>query len=295
MSKARLVFVHGRAQQGKSEASLIKEWTDPLRRALGSRAGILDEVEIVAPFYGDRLIEMVQSLGDAIPDDIIVRGSDEGVDGEYREFIGEYLELIRQREGISDEELTAEAGILATERGPQNWRWVLAILRKLDRINGLDGDMIERFLRDVWIYLERKSVRLEINKIVAPAFKCDLPVITVAHSLGSIVAYDIIRDLSSGNLLKLVTVGSPLGLKISREALAPIRHPQVVGHWFNARDPRDVVALYPLTASYFAISPEITDYSEVRNRTSNAHGISGYLDDAKTVDHLYTALHDAVT
>ena len=293
MAKVRLIFVHGRAQEGKSEAELIEEWTAPLRRALGERATILEEVEITAPFYGDKLIELVRSLGEALPDDIIVRGTEVGIDEGYREFIGEALEEVRKREGISDEQVAAEAGVTVLERGPQNWRWVLAIVRTLDRIPGLDGDMIERVLRDVWIYLERRSVRREIVGIVAPAFDTDLPVVAVAHSLGSVVGYDIIRGRSTGSIRQLLTVGSPLGLKICREALAPIKHPSTVGHWFNARDTRDAVALYPLTAPYFAIDPAITDHSEVRNRTSNAHGIAGYLDDAKTVDCLYTALRDA--
>lgn len=294
VKKARLVFVHGRAQEGKSEALLIEEWLKPLRQTLGDRAAILDEVEIIAPFYGDKLIELVRSLGDAIPDDIIVRGTDEDIDSDYREFIAEYLEQIRLIEGISDEEIAAEAGLEVVERGPQNWRWVLAIIRTLNRIPGLDGDIIERALRDVWIYLERSSVRQTINEIVEPAFETNLPVVTVAHSLGTIVAYDILRDRSKGSVPQLITVGSPLGLKISREALAPIRHPNIVYQWFNARDSRDVVALYPLTASYFDIKPAITDYSEVRNRTPNAHGISGYLSDSTTVGALYRSLAEVM-
>ena len=290
MARARLVFIHGRAQQGKSEAALIQEWSAPLRKALGERATILDQVEISAPSYGDKLIELVNSLGDALPDDIIVRGTDDEIDEDYREFLGEELELIRLKEGISDEEIAAEAGLQVTEKGPQNWRWVLAIIRTLDRIPGLDGDMIERVLRDVWIYLERRVVRQTINAIVEPAFKTNLPVVVIAHSLGSIVAYDIICKRSSGTIPQLITVGSPLGLRISREALAPIKHPPLVGRWFNARDTRDVVALYPLKGQYFDIDPAVTDHSEVRNRTPNAHGISGYLDDAKTVDQLYGAL-----
>lgn len=295
MANVRLIFVHGRAQEGKSEEELIAEWLAPLRQTLGERASILDDAQFAAPFYGDKLIELVQSLGEAIPDDIIVRGTDDGIDEDYRQFIGEYLEQIRLREGISDQDVAAEAGIEVTERGPQNWRWVLAIIRTLDRVPGLDGDMIERGLRDVWIYLERASVRQRINAIVEPAFDTDLPIVVVAHSLGSIVAYDIIRDRSSGSIPQLVTVGSPLGLKIAREALAPIRHPAVVQHWFNARDTRDVVALYPLTAAHFEVDPAITDFSEVRNRTSNAHGISGYLNDATTVGYLHRALRDAGT
>lgn len=293
MRKARIVLIHGRAQQGKSEEILKNEWLSPLREALGTRARVLDECEVRAPFYGDTLAELVETLGDAVPDDIIVRGTDEGIDNSYRNLLAEHLEVVREQEGITEEQILAEANLLVTQRGPQNWPWVLAIVRTLNRIPGLDGDMIERILRDVWIYLERRSVRKTINAIVAPAFETDLPIVVVAHSLGSIVAYDILRDMTGRNVSHLLTVGSPLGLEIARKALSPIGHPTVVGSWFNSRDKRDIVALYPLDKQYFKIDPAIEDYSGVRNRTSNAHGIRGYLSDTVTVDRLYAALRRA--
>lgn len=291
MVKARLVLVHGRAQQGKSERALIEEWMTPFREALGARAVCLDDIEVRAPFYGDRLMELLAQLGDPEPGDIIVRGSQlYDADAGYRSFLGDYLEQVRAQEGVSEEQVVAEAGVAALERGPQNWPWVLAIIRTLDKIPGIDGDMIERVLRDVWIYLERRTVRKEIDAIVAPAFDTELPVVCVAHSLGTVVAYHILRDRGAGAVAHLTTIGSPLGLKICREALAPIAHPKVVGDWHNARDKRDVVALYPLDAGHFPINPAVANYDGVRNRTPNAHGIEGYVNDARVVDVLHRAI-----
>jgi hypothetical protein len=293
MAKTRLLFVHGRAQQGKSEQGVTDEWLSALRRGLGESANILDDVEVRAPFYGDELIRLVNSVGDAIPEDIIVRGDPSGIDNQYRRFLADQLELIRQSEGVTDEQVAAETDGVVTERGPQNWPWVLAIVKVLNRIPGLDGDMIERFLRDVWIYLERRTVRRTINAIVAPAFESAGPIICVAHSLGTIIAYDILREGATGSVPQLITLGSPLGLDISRRALAPLKHPSKVGDWFNARDTRDVVALYPLDSGHFSIDPPITDFSGVRNRTPNAHGISGYLDDAQVAGRIKAAIERA--
>lgn len=291
MVRARLVLVHGRAQQGKSEAGLIEEWLTPLKATLGPRATCLDELEIRAPFYGDKLIELLASLAEPVPGDIIVRGPQlYEEEGDYRAYLGDYLETVREQEGIGVEQVAAGAGIAVAERGPQNWPWVLAIIRALDRIPGLDGDMIERVLRDVWIYLERRTIRQAIDAIVAPAFDTDLPVVCVAHSLGTVIAYNILASRPHGTIPQLITVGSPLGLRICREALAPIHHPSVVGRWFNARDRRDVVALYPLDAGHFGINPPIVNYDDVRNRTSNAHGISGYVTNGAVADELHRAL-----
>jgi hypothetical protein len=293
MTKARLVLVHGRAQQGKSEVALIEEWMAPMRAVLGERASCLDQVEIRAPFYGDRLIELLAAIGEPAPGDIIVRGPElYDDDRAFRHFLGQHLEELRKREGVTDAQLINDAAIQSIERGPQNWPWVLAIIRALDKIPGIDGDVIERALRDVWIYLERHSIRKTIDAIVGPAFDTDLPVICVAHSLGTIIAYHILSSRNTGRIPKLVTLGSPLGLEISRRALAPIRHPQIVGGWYNARDRRDVVALYPLNSKYFPIDPAVANFDDVRNRTSNAHGISGYLSNPDVGEQIYRALWD---
>src|SRR5690606_18243703 len=98
------------------------------------------------------------------------------------------------------------------------------------------------------------------------------------------VAYNILSYRSEGHVPQLVTLGSPLGLDISRQALSPIRHPKTVGRWFNARDRRDVVALYALDAAHFPTDPAISTYDAVRNRTANAHGVSGYMDNSFIAD-----------
>ena len=127
---------------------------------------------------------------------------------------------------------------------------------------------------------------------MAPAFQTDLPVVCIAHSLGTVVAYHILNNLSDGRVPQLVTLGSPLGLDICRRALAPIRHPKTVERWFNARDRRDVVALYSLDAAHFPIEPVIKNCDDVRNRTANAHGISGYMNNSDVADELFRVLSD---
>jgi hypothetical protein len=66
-----------------------------------------------------------------------------------------------------------------------------------------------------------------------------------------------------------------------------------VSQWFNARDPRDVVALYPLTPDHFPVgdeAPGIVDKSDVDNETPNRHGISGYLSDRDVARVIHDAL-----
>ena len=144
------------------------------------------------------------------------------------------------------------------------------------------GDpVLDSFTRDVYVYLTYNAVSGKIDKIVSNILD-DQPCVVVAHSLGPIVTYRVLRALAKKvNVRGFVTVGSPLGLATVRSHLAPpaLAMPLGVAKWMNAFDPRDVVALRPLDATTWDIKPPIENQGEVDNFTDNRHGISGYLDD----------------
>lgn len=121
----------------------------------------------------------------------------------------------------------------------------------------------------------------------------DVPTVVVAHSLGTVVAYNLLRRDGQAQRWQVplfVTLGSPLAVKAIRAALAPIDHPACAAAWFNAMDERDVVALYPLTSDRFDVEPAILNKTDVQNHTANRHGISGYLDDAEVARRIHAAL-----
>jgi hypothetical protein len=84
----------------------------------------------------------------------------------------------------------------------------------------------------------------------------------------------------------LVTVGSPLGMKSVQAHLdpPPVR-PGKTEAWLNARDPQDVVALFPLDGY-----PGVENKSDVDNTTDNHHSIDGYLDDSVVAARIYDAV-----
>ena len=76
-------------------------------------------------------------------------------------------------------------------------------------------------------------------------------IMLIAHSMGSIIAYDVLREIGRTQpqfrVDHFVTIGSPLGLphvkdKIWRENHL-VRTPSVVSKWTNFADRRDPVAL----------------------------------------------------
>lgn len=275
----RLVLVHGRSQQGQDPALLKSVWMGALERGAQKLGRTLPrELDVAFPYYGDTLDDFARQFDIPLTVDIQTKGSP--VDEEFLRFQAEIAEALRQRAGITDAQVDFEYGANPKPRGPLNWEWVQATLRALDKHGGgLNQTTLETFTRDVFLYTRRAGVRDEIDRIVARSLT-DSPTVVVGHSLGSVVAYSVLR--SDRRLLRVplfVTVGSPLGVRAIRDQFRPLRYPSPVGAWYNAFDNRDVVALYPLDRATFPVTPRIENYGAVKNHTNNRHGIVGYLDD----------------
>jgi hypothetical protein len=229
--------------------------------------------------------------------EVIVRG--DSTTAPPREIVA-VLEEILAVHGISAAQVLAEARAAAGEdatvikRGPLNWPWVRGILSAIDRhIPGASGASIALATRDVFQYLKNPGVRDTIDAGVRAAMTPGVESIVVSHSLGTVVAYNLLRreGKALGWIVPVfITIGSPLGVTAIRAALTPLQHPSCAGKWRNARDQGDVVALYPLDAARFGIDPPIENTSHVDNTTSNRHGISGYLSDATVAKWIHDAL-----
>ena len=275
----KLVFVHGRDQQGKIRADLQRVWEEALDVGLAN-AGLTrpQGMTVRFPFYGDDLDRLVTVLGTPLVAGVRTRGHNP--DTAEADFRGRLLAEVAAGAGISESTISEQFSLLPVEKGPLNWPWVQAILRALDR-TPLGEASIDAFTRDVYVYLTNDAVAQVIDKIVVDAVGNE-PCVVVAHSLGSIVAYRCLRELGARARVRcFITVGSPLGVTAIREHLFPpaLARPEGVASWFNAFDRRDVVALRPLDKGTWDIDPPIENSGAVDNHTDNRHGISGYLDD----------------
>jgi hypothetical protein len=286
----RLLLVHGRAQEGKSSRIVEEEWMTALRRGFaGLGIGEPPDLKIDAPFYGDKLAALLTSRDLPPADDVATRGG--AADDGYAEFLEEIATQVSADDKVTHREIENELGPGPQTRGPENWQWVQAIIRVIDRRTpGVSSYSIGKLLRDVFVYVNDPPVRRAINKIVA-AELTDEPTVVIAHSLGTVVAYEVLREHAGNSVTRLVTVGSPLGIRAIRRRLkTPLTMPAGVGDWYNAFDDRDVVALYPLNADNFGIAPPVKNYPFVRNHTDNRHGIDGYLDDTDVAAQIAGAI-----
>ena len=248
---AQLVFIHGRSQQHKDATGLKEAWLATLRRGLESQGLQLpiSENDVHFPYYGDTLDELVDGVpaGEQLAK-VVVKGTE---DEEEKGFLIDVLEEAQAAKGVTDEQVREVEQAEVIDKGVRPAAWMHSVLEALDRfVPGVSGPTLAVVTHDVYQYLRNPGVRDVIDSGVREALRSDMPTVVVGHSLGSVVAYNILRKEAAHKewqIPLLVTVGCPLAVSAITRALAPVSRPPV-GAWFNAADPRDIVALWPLAA-----------------------------------------------
>jgi hypothetical protein len=119
-------------------------------------------------------------------------------------------------------------------------RAVQVLLRAVDRRFGAAaGILYIGVLRQVRRYLVDPVVKATIDARVADRVGDGCRVL-IGHSLGSVVAYEYLRQHPGHRVELLLTLGSPLGLRMVRSRLSV--GALDVAAWVNVRDLRDPVA-----------------------------------------------------
>ena len=137
----------------------------------------------------------------------------------------------------------------------------------------------------------REAVQARLIRRLRSARRWRRKVMLIAHSMGSIVAYDVLkvadRDLKGLDVERFVTVGSPLGMaELKTVVEGPLRVPECVARWTNFSDPKDPVSSWDasIASDYKPNSRGVTvsdrlvvnGYENPEGR-ANPHKIFGYL------------------
>lgn len=287
----KLVLVHGRKQEGKDPAALKASWLQALDKGLAA-AGMSrpTAINVAFPFYGDKLKGLVDRLQSNRASTVIQKGGALDAQTAPSPFVARYLEQIRQKAGITDQQILAELDREVVERGPQNWEWVQGIARALSRKSPAIGGWVLSFLEDVEAYLTQVPIKDAVDKIVAEKLDQD-PTVVIGHSLGTIVCYEVLQRIAKTTPIPLfLTIGSPLGIDVVKDHIfRPRGRPAQVAKWVNATDERDEVALFArLDRATFAAG--IENLSDIHNSKDDPHAATGYLSDTEVARSVGQAL-----
>jgi hypothetical protein len=156
-------------------------------------------------------------------------------------------------------------------------------------------DALEARMPDLHRYqhhrVARDAIRARLREALRTAQETRRPIMLIAHSMGSMVAYDVLRTSSRTlpglRISHFVTLGSPLGLTgVIEMVTAPARVPECVARWSNFADPRDYAARWDtrLSNDYRANRAGVTvsDRLVINGYVTpsgkpNPHKIYGYL------------------
>ncbi|MFC5832181.1 hypothetical protein [Nonomuraea insulae] len=134
----------------------------------------------------------------------------------------------------------------------------------LDRLDGRSAAFAKLFAPEVAAYLTDQGRREKCRQAVAEVIRRNRPKVVIAHSLGSVVAYEALWANPDLHVDLLITLGSPLGMRnviFERLLPAPINgrgeRPKGVRRWVNIADKDDIAAIPPaLTASFTGVDVE---------------------------------------
>jgi hypothetical protein len=250
-SGLRVLGVHGVKNYqpgltpGQAAERLAGWWHHAICRGLGLPAERRDLVDMHVAYYAHRLHTGL-AQGDADASEL---------DPDTQQLIVAWAKVC----GAPEE--TAQGWLTAPARAAIEWvADTHGLQRKPARI------LAALFFREVQTYFTDPERRSTASAEVAGAIEHAAPDVVIAHSLGSVVAYEALWENPHPPIELLLTVGSPLAMPgIILERLhaheGPRGRPPGVATWINIADPGDVIAVPKggITDNFQNVAADLTD------------------------------------
>ncbi|QNP69029.1 serine peptidase [Streptomyces roseirectus] len=232
------------SSEQKEELRAIRaaSWTRHLAEGLGVPS---DHIHLDFAYYADKLLPGIVEQGTAALDEL-----DDPLEQQMLAAWAAHL-------GVPPE--IAQGRLTAPLRQITAW-----VADRFDLAEGPLKVFIRLLFREVAAYLREHDSphRLAARDEVAARIAQEQPRIVIAHSLGSVVAYEALHAHPELRPELFLTLGSPLALpravfhRLSPTPAGPGPNPQGqrppgVSRWINIADPGDPVAIPPHLARYF--------------------------------------------
>ncbi|MEW2558532.1 hypothetical protein [Streptomyces griseorubiginosus] len=269
-----IVGIHGIWQGNTNAVKLRADWASALAKGLRTHHGPAAPVpSLTVAYYGNlfRTSSRRLSAQDSTP---LVDDTDPFTD-EEEAFVLDTLALYTPP-GLDPQQLETETLGLGIPYIP---RPVTRALAAADHAIGRDtGRKLLSFIRQVYRYLHH-DIGERIRAEVQTELHREGPRLVIAHSLGSVIAFDMLTRSDTGpgpdGLSTLITCGSPLAWPTIRHSLGqtgPLHLPAGMD-WLNLHAAGDVIAQHGLAA----IAPAARD-ELVHNGLAAPHAAQRYLE-----------------
>ncbi len=283
---AEIVATHGILNEFLGPSTLERDWVPAIHDGL-SLAGYMRKPTVRCAYYGDQFR----------PSGTKASGPPALGAADVAEGLDEALLLAWWAAAA------AEPTTVTQPDGDTKVRWSAMSQRAIKGLiksrffKGIAGRYGERALifalHQVRMYLEDTSIRETAQARLRTCLTDDTRVV-VAHSLGSVVAYETLAARSDGHSVTLVTLGSPLGMApVVFDRLKPSPANGLgawpnVSAWWNISDSGDIVAIVKELRPLFGDAARVTDVRV--NNGWESHDVLRYLTARQTGEAIASGL-----
>ena len=284
---ARIVVVHGIGQQNEGSLTLHDRLFSALGDGVALAGGAVQPKDVAFASYGHFFRPEAEVLS---PEQYFDEEDiEEGYESELLLALWQRAASVDPQVVSPDEEVLARAPVWASG--------ALAALSRSRFLADMSDSLLIGDLKQVHRYFKDGDLRSAIRKAVTAAITDDTSVV-VGHSLGSVVAYEVLCAKDLG-VRTFVTLGSPLGLpNLVFDRLDPAprprgeegvrgRWPGSVQYWTNIADRGDIVAMVEDLRPLFG---DRIQQIRVYNG-SHAHDMRPYLTERMTGAAIVAGLH----
>lgn len=151
----------------------------------------------------------------------------------------------------------------------------------------LHASLIEKFLIETYLYLDNAEFMHEVHNRIMQHIEPRQDYLIVAHSLGTVIAYNLLQHHKLRHTKRLITLGSPLAFKVIQDRLKPpIHRPRHFhGDWLNFHSLDDFLTTFPLSQTPFDFQPPIQNFA-IHTQINNPHRIIGYLAHPRVIQRI---------
>ncbi len=284
---AKIVVVHGVGQQTEGHLTLHNRLFPALQQGVVRAGGSVEPANVVFASYGECFRAPAEVLS-PLPN----FGAQDVADGYESELL---LALWQRAASVDPHVVPPETEVLA--RAPVWATRALAALSRSRFLAGVSDRLLIGDLKQVHRYFTDPELRSVIRGLVAATVAVDTSVV-VAHSLGSVVAYEVLCSPQDFSVSSLVTIGSPLGLpNLVFDRLQPKPRDDdagVRGHWpWRVRTWTNIVGQGDVVATVEDLRPLFgDDIRQIRvDNGPHAHDMRPYLTERLTGEAVVAGLN----
>lgn len=282
-----IVVVHGVGQQVEGELTLHDRYFSALRQGVARAGGTIRPDDVVFASYGEFFRPAAEVLTPLPYFD--AESVEDGYESELLLALWRRAALVDPHVVPPDEEVLGRSPVWVSQ--------ALAALSRSRYFAGVADRLLIGNLKQVHWYFTDTALRVKIRQAVTAAISDDTRVV-VAHSLGTVAAYEVLCSPLEPGSLSFVSLGSPLGLpNLIFDRLQPAPRPvgaDVRGYWptrarswTNIADAGDVVAMVEDLRPLFG-----GNVRQIRvHNGAHAHDMASYLTERLTGDAIVAGLH----